>query len=217
MKALRLIVILLLLLVTAGSLLYPQTLTLRGSSALELNIGFWNNMNASQQLSFSGITQDAKAGGFVGGLTYCYWMREHVAITVAGALLSSQTSTAVLASPAIVKQNSSGLASFLFGIRYVVPEPAPEDLIRPYVAVGVGSFMGFESDNSLLLQSAHSESVVGGRLGVGLDAYPGSSVKLGVAAGYNTMASFRSAVGARSNFDGFDFSMSIAYIFGGSL
>jgi hypothetical protein len=205
----------LIILMIMGNILQSQTITLRGSSAIELDLGFWNNMNAGQQLNLLGVKQEAKAGGFVGGLTYSYWMRENMAITVAGSLLSSEASSTVTVNPISVRQSGNALFSFLVGMRYFIPEPSPEDMVRPYLAVGVGSFMGFESSNSLIAQSARSESTFGGRVGVGLDAHPGKSVKLGVNAGYNAMSDFRSAVGARSNFNGFDFAVGIAFLFGG--
>jgi hypothetical protein len=215
MKALGFIIRLSVLLMFVSSLLQAQSITLRGSSAIELDLGFWNNVNAGQQLNVTGVKQEAKASGFVGGLTYCYWMRENVAITVAGSLLSSEASSTVTTYPIAVNQSANALFSFLVGMRYFIPEPASEDMVRPYLAIGVGSFMGFEASNSLIAQSAHSESTFGGRAGVGLDAYLGRSVKLGVNAGYNAMSDFRSAVGARDNFNGFDISVGIAFLFGG--
>ena len=215
MKALRLIITILALLIFISSFLQSQSLTLRGSSAIELDLGFWNNVNAGQHLNGVGVNQVAKTSGFVGGLTYCYWMRENMAITVAGSLLSSEASTTVTTYPIAVKQNASSLFSFLVGMRYFILEPTPEDMVRPYLAIGVGSFMGFEANNSLIAQSAHSESTFGGRAGVGLDAYLGKSVKLGANVGYNAMSDFPSAVGARDNFNGFEFSVGIAFLFGG--
>ncbi|MCX6133861.1 MAG: outer membrane beta-barrel protein [Ignavibacteriales bacterium] len=215
MKALRCFSYVSVLLFFASGLLLSQTITLRGSSAIELDFGFWNNVNAGQKLSLTGVKQEAKASGFVGGLTYCYWMRENLSITAAGSLLSSEASSAVSANPITVSQNTNALFSFLVGMRYFIPVPEPEDMIRPYVAIGAGSFIGFEASNSLLAQSARSESAFGGRVGVGLDAHLGKSVKLGANAGYNAMSDFRSAVGARNNFNGFDFSVGIALLFGG--
>ncbi|MDP2887207.1 MAG: outer membrane beta-barrel protein [Ignavibacteria bacterium] len=222
MKAPSVVFRILLLLIFVTTLLQSQTIALRGSSAIELDLGFWNNVNAGQQNNLPGVKQEAKESGFVGGLTYCYWMRENLAITVAASLLSSEASSIVsveggtIVNPVItVRQNTNALFSFLVGTRYFIPEPDPEDIVRPYLSIGVGSFMGFEASNSLLAQSAHSESTFGGRAGVGLDAHLGKSVKLGVNAGYNAMLDFGSVVGARNNFNGFDFSVGIAFLFGG--
>ena len=215
MRATIVVIRILLLLMFATAILQSQTIALRGSSAIELDLGFWNNANAGQQINVVGVKQEAKANGFVGGLTYCYWMRENMAITVAGSLLSSEASSTIITYPIAVRQNANALFSFLVGMRYFIPEPEPEDMVRPFLSIGVGSFMGFEANNTLLSQSAHSESTFGGRVGVGLDAYPGKSFKLGVNAGYNAMSDFRSAVGARNNFNGFDLSVGIAFLFGG--
>ena len=215
MKALGFTINVLVLLMFMGSLLQSQTITLRGSSAIELDLGFWNNSNVNQQINLFGVKQEAKSTGFVGGLTYCYWMRENMAITAAGSILSTEASSTITTNPIMIGQHANSLFSFLIGMRYFIPAPDPEDLVRPYLALGVGSFTGHEASNSLLAQSAHSESTFGGRVGVGLDAHLGKSVKLGVNAGYNVMSDFHSTVGARNNFNGFDFSAGIAFLFGG--
>lgn len=215
MKALQFSIRILILLIVLGSLLQSQTITLRGSSAIELDLGFWNNVYAGEQSDLVGSRSEAKVSGFVGGLTYCYWMRENIAITVAGSLHSSEVSTTITDYSMTVEQHAIALFSLLVGMRYFIPEPDPEDMLRPYLAVAVGSFMGFEASSSLFRQSAQSESMFGGRAGIGLDGHLGKSVKFGVNAGYNVMSDFRSAIGARINFNGFDFSVGVALLFGG--
>lgn len=212
MKVTRSIAIALFVLATTTNIVFSQVAPLKGSSALELNLGLWNEIQAGQQISFAGIKQSAKASGFVGGLTYGYWMRENLEITIAASLLSSEASSTITF-PVSVQQRSNSVVSFLFGMRYFVPQPEPEDNVRPYIAFGVGSFVGSEAENSILAQSAHTESVVGGRLGVGLDALLGSWFKLGVDMGYNIMADFKTPVGARNNFNGYDMSVGFGFVF----
>jgi hypothetical protein len=215
MKALQGVIQILTLLIVMSMPLVSQSITLRGSSAIELNIGFWNNFNAGQQISLQGVRQEARANGFLGGLTYSYWMRENMAITVAGSLLSSEANVSVTTNPISVGQTANALFSILIGTRYYLPEPEPEDFVRPYASLAVGSFMGFEASNTIVAQSAHSESTFGGRIGVGIDAFLGSGIKVGASAGYNLMSDFRSAVGARNNYNGGDFSLGIGFLFGG--
>jgi len=212
MKVTRNIAIVLLALTATTNLAFSQMAPLKGSSTLELNLGLWNEIQAGQQISLAGIKQSAKASGFVGGLTYGYWMRENLEITIAASLLSSEASSTITF-PLSVQQRSNSVVSFLVGMRYFVPQPEPEDRIRPYIAFGVGSYVGAEAENSVLAQSAHSESVVGGRLGVGLDALLGSWFKLGVNIGYNIMADFKTPVGARNNFNGYDMSVGFGFVF----
>jgi hypothetical protein len=200
-----------LLLVTMTSLALSQPGPLKGSSSLEVNIGFWNEDQVGQQISMSGIKQSAKANGFVGGLGYSYWMREYLAVTVAASMLSGEASSTVSLSN--IQQRANSVISVLIGMKYFLPQPELDDRVRPFVALGIGSYIGSEAENSLFSQSAHSESVLGGRLGVGLDALLGSWFKLGANVGYNVMGDFKTPVGARTNFNGYDMSFGFGFVF----
>jgi hypothetical protein len=192
---------------------YCQIAPLKSASAIELNLGLWGQARAGQELNWGGIRTSANASGFAGNLTYCYWMREFAAVTVTGAFVSGEATSKVTLSSAF-QQTSSSVVSLLLGVRYYVPRPDPEDEVRTYLAAGIGSFIGSEASNSLLAQSAHTESVFGGRVGAGLDVFLGSTVKLGANVGYNAMTDFRSTVGARKNYNGFDASVGIGFVFG---
>lgn len=211
MNILHTVVLVGLLSIVMTSLIFSQPGPLRGSSSIELNLGLWNEIQAGQQLSVSGIKQSAKASGFIGGVGYSYWMRENLAVTVGAALLSGEASSTV--SPPNIQQRATSVVSVLIGMRYFVPQPEPEDHVRPFIAVGVGSYIGSEAENSLFSQSAHSESVLGGRLGVGLDALLGSWFKLSANVGYNVMGDFKTPVGARNNYNGYDMSFGFGFVF----
>ena len=198
-------------LVAMTSLVFSQPGPMKGSSSFEVNIGLWNQVQAGQQLSLSGIRQSAKTSGFVGGVNYSYWMREYLAVTVGASLLSSEASSTISLSN--IQQRANSVVSVLIGMRYFLPQPEPEDRVRPFVAFGIGSYIGSEAESSLLSQSAHSESVIGGRLGVGLDALLGSWFKLSANVGYNIMADFKTPVGARINFNGYDMSFGFGFVF----
>ena len=211
MNAYRTVVTLGLVLAAMTSVVFGQPGPLKGSSSFEVNLGLWNQIQAGQQISVSGIQQSAKTSGFVGGLNYSYWMREYLAVTVGASLLSSEASSTI--SITGIQQRTNSVVSLLIGMRYFLPQPENEDRIRPYVAFGIGSYMGSEAENKLLSQSAHSESVLGGRVGVGLDAFLGSWFKLGATVGYNIMGDFKTPVGARNNFNGYDMSFSFGVVF----
>ena len=220
MNAYRTVVSVGLVLAAMSSVVFSQPGPLKGASSFEVNIGLWNQIQAGQQISVNGINQTAKTSGFVGGLTYCYWMRENIAVTVAGSLLSAEARTNVnligIETGAIfnsTRQTANSVTSILIGIRYFLPQPEPEDRVRPFVAFGVGSYIGSEAENTLFSQSAHSESVIGARLGVGLDALLGSWFKLSANVGYNVMDNFKTPVGARDNFNGYDMSFGIGFVF----
>jgi len=211
MNAYRIVVSVSLVLAAMASLVFGQPGPLKGSSSFEINIGLWNETQVGQQLSASGIKQSAKASGFIGGLGYSYWMREYLAITIDASMLSSEASSTISVSN--IQQRANSVVSVLIGMRYYLPEPEPEDRVRPFVALGIGSYIGSEAENSLFLQSALSESVLGGRAGVGIEALLGSWFKLNANVGYNLMGDFKTPVGARSNFNGYDMSFGFGFVF----
>jgi hypothetical protein len=211
MKAYRTVVSVGLVLAAMTSIMFGQPGPLKGSSSFEVNIGLWNEAQVGQQLSVSGIKQSAKASGFVGGVGYSYWMREYFAVTFDVSMLSGEASSTITLSN--IQQRASSVVSVLIGMRYFLPQPEPEDRVRPFVAAGIGSYIGSEAENSLFYQSAHSESVLGGRVGVGLDALLGSWFKLNATVAYNLMADFKTPVGARNNFNGYDMSFGFGFLF----
>jgi hypothetical protein len=211
MNAYRTVVSLCLVLAAMTSLVFGQPGPLKGSSSFEVNIGLWNEAQAGQQLSVNGIKQSARASGFVGGLGYSYWMREFLAVTFDASMLSGEASSTISVSN--IQQRTNSVVSVLIGMRYYLPEPEPEDRVRPFVALGIGSYIGSEAENSVFVQSAHSESVIGGRVGVGIDALLGSWFKLNATVAYNMMADFKTPVGARSSFNGYDMSFGVGFVF----
>jgi hypothetical protein len=211
MSILRTTALVCLALTIVAGLALAQPGPLNGSSSFEVNLGLWNQVQAGQQISINGIKQSAKTNGFVGGIGYSYWMREYLSVTVEASLLSSEASTTL--STSNIGQRANSVVSFLLGMKCYLPQPEPEDRVRPFVAVAVGSYIGSEVENSLLSQSAHSESVIGGRVGVGLDAFLGTWFKLGANVGYNVMSDFKTPVGARSNFNGYDMSIGFGFYF----
>jgi hypothetical protein len=101
----------------------------------------------------------------------------------------------------------------LLGIRFYVPDPESSDNVRPFLSAAVGTYFGSEAKNTLLSQQAYTETTFGGCLGVGIDFFLGNHFKLGANVGYHLMADFETAIGARKNYNGADFSLGAGYIF----
>jgi hypothetical protein len=112
-----------------------------------------------------------------------------------------------------VTQQSSAIVPFLLGLRYYVPDPGPDDAVRPFLSAAIGTFVGMEAKNTVLVQEARSEAVLGGRAGGGIDFLLSNHFKLGANAGYNLVSDFSTPIGARSNSSGADFSIGFGYIF----
>jgi opacity protein-like surface antigen len=210
-----------LLALTLPAIAGEQPVTLKGSSTIELNFGIWNELKAGQFMISTGMEQTAKANGFLGGLTYCYWTREYLAVSLTGSLLSTKASSTIywaqlgVRMPSRTYQNTTTAIAILAGVRYFIPRSEPGDHIRSYLSIAVGSFMGFESNNTPLVQSAHSKASFGGRVGAGVDFFIGSKVKVDASFGFNAMTDFQNTIGARKNFNGGDGSIGIGYQFGG--
>jgi hypothetical protein len=186
-------------------------------SRIELRGGLWNlEGRVTSQAGADKIEMTLESRGPVAGLTYGYWLREHVAATasitflfakVSSQIESSRTSTSVV-----------GVFSMLLGVRYYLPQPDMESPWRPYLAAGVGSYIGAEDKSevgSQIVTETHTETAFGGYLGGGLDLQLSRRFMLGTAAGYHLMTDYSQPLGGRKNYSAPEFSLSISFLFGG--
>jgi outer membrane protein W len=202
---------LILLFVTIGYVSIAQDLSLKGRSAIELNLGLWGGSKASNTIAGPEIQSEAKTSGFAGGLGYSYWLRENLSLTVTVGLLTTQASSTINAFG--VTQQASAVIPLLLGIRLYIPDPESDANVRPFLSAAVGTYFGSEAKNTTLSQQAHTETTFGGRLGAGIDFFLGNHFKLGANVGYHLMADFETAIGAKKNYNGTDFSLGAGYIF----
>ena len=211
MKKIIKIFSLVLLFITIGSVSMAQDISLKGRSAIELNLGLWGGAKSSNTVAATGIQSEAKTSGFAGGLGYSSWLREQLSLTVTVSLLTAQASSTISAFN--VTQQASTVIPLLLGIRYYIPDPESGANVRPFLSAAVGTYFGSEAKNTLLSQQANIETTFGGRLGVGIDFFLSNHFKLSVNVGYHLMADFETAIGARKNYNGADFSLGAGYIF----
>lgn len=198
------------LVILAGSTAFGQGLVLKDRSVIELNLGMWGGSSVSNTIGVSGVQTTADAGSFVGSIVYSYGIREDMAVTVSAAVLAAKATADV--GVLGVNQQSSSVVPILLGIRYYVPNPEPGARVRPFLSLGVGTYVGSEASSSVgltLIQNAHTESAFGGRVGAGVDFYVGNSFKFVANAGYNLMSDFSTPVSGRKNYNGGDFTLGI--------
>ncbi len=214
MRILFRIILVLSLMIFAGSAVFAQDLALKDRSVLEINMGMWGGSKVSNTIGVSGIQTTADASSFVGSLVYSYGLREDMAVTLSAGVLTAGASSKV--GILGTSQEAGAVIPVLLGIRYFVPSPEPEAEVRPFLSIGVGSYIGSESSNSIaltLVQETHTETAFGGRIGAGIDFYIGNHFKFVANAGYNLMADFPSPVTGRTNFNGGDFSIGAGFAF----
>ena len=77
----------------------------------------------------------------------------------------------------------------------------------------VGMLHGSESGIKILSVNQHSETAMGGYLGIGTDVILGSLVKLHTDLGYNLFTEFERPIGSRDNYSGPEFSLGIGFMF----
>jgi len=188
-----------------------QELSLSGRSSLELEFGLWGGIGTSSTVGLSGTQSEVKGTGYLGGLTYAYGLEENLAVTVSAGVLAVQaTSTVGLTS---TSQHVSSVVPVLIGVRYYVPYPKPDGKVRPFLAAGIGSYIGTETKNEILVQESRTETAFGGRLGVGVDFHLGSHFKLAALVGHHLMTDFATPISGRRNYNGTGFGMEVGYIF----
>lgn len=195
-------------LATASSAVLAQGLVLKDRSVIEFNIGIWGGSKVSNTIGATGIQSTADASSFVGGLVYAYGIREDMAVTLSAGILGASASANVGVFG--TSQQAGAVVPILLGVRYYVPSPEQGARVRPFLSLGVGTYIGSESSSSIgltLVQQTHTETAFGSRIGAGIDFYFGNSFKIVANAGYNIMTDFSSPVTGRSNFDGGDFSL----------
>lgn len=202
------------LFLSAVSPSFAQMLTLKDRSVLELNFGIWGGANVSNAIGISGIQSNANTSSFVGSILYAYGIQENTSVTLSAGVLAAGASANV--GLLGVSQESGSVVPLLLGVRYYVPSPEVGAKVRPFVSLGVGTYLGFESSSSIgftVVQESHSEAAFGGRIGAGIDFYLSNSFKLVANAGYNIMSDFSSPITGRMNFNGGDFSVGAGYAF----
>ena len=193
---------------------FAQGLSLKDRSVLELNLGIWGGANVSNTIGVSGIQSNANTSSFVGSLLYAYGIREDMSVTLSAGVLAAGASANI--GLLGVSQESGSVVPLLLGVRYYVPSPEERAKVRPFVSLGVGTYLGFESSNSVgftVVQESHTESAFGGRIGAGIDFYLNNNFKFVANAGYNVMSDFSSPITGRLNFNGGDFSIGAGYAF----
>ncbi|HQT91962.1 MAG TPA: outer membrane beta-barrel protein [Candidatus Kryptobacter bacterium] len=198
----------------AGSAVSAQGVVLKDRSVLEFSIGMWGGSKVSNTIGISGIQTTADVSSFVGNLVYAYNLREYMAVTLSAGVLAAGASSNV--GILGVSEEAGTVVPILLGMRFYLPSPEPGAKVRPFLSVGVGTYMGFESNSSVgltVVQESHTETAFGGRFGVGADFYVGNSFKFVANAGYNLMANFSAPVTGRMNYNGGDFSIGAGFAF----
>ncbi len=191
--------------------------SLKKRHRLEIRIG-WNQggRNAeSGQPGLVGIRTNVESGNILGAVSYWHWAQENLAFGLTVSALSSGVSTTV--GPLGVSDDVTTVASIFLGARYYIAQPSIGETFRPYLAVGLGPYVGSGVVNRVGFQIASEVKTLGsfgGHLGAGVDIPVSRHFMLGANAGYNLMADFSEQLGDRRNFSGFEVGIGLSWVFG---
>jgi len=184
----------------------------QGRSCIEISLGLWTQASAKTQVTPENTTVSASTGGLSGALTYHYGLRDQLFLNVGASVVRAEANSNAGLSG--VSQEASAVIPLQFGVRYWFFQPEEYASLVPFVQGSIGPVFGFEAQNTLMVQEARTETAIGGRISAGADLFTSRSFKIGLQAGFLLMTDFTQPVGARRNFNGPDFSLGVAFLWG---
>jgi hypothetical protein len=188
---------------------------LRGKHAIELSIGLLSEFRSETFASAGNRTTTSEASGFIGSIAYTYWLEEYAGFHITSGSIDVDVTTSTDGSRTFTEAWT--VVPVLFGIKYQPFQRPIGEAMRPYISASAGPYIGFSSNarsgpgNS---QESYSESVLGSRLGAGIDLSISRLFTIGVGAGYHFVEDFDRPIGAEKNYSGPDFALSFGVVFG---
>lgn len=189
--------------------------SLSGKHNIRVGIGFLSDVGVRNEVSPSGVANSVGSDGFLGSVTYNYWTRQNIAVSISSGMLSSKVSNSVTISGTL--NEVSSVVPILFGIKYQPFKLADDDILRPYILASFGPFIsssvksqtGLNTENSVF-----SETALGAHLGVAFDWSISKIFVLGVGAGHYFVSDFENSIGGENNYSSPEFSLSIGILLG---
>ncbi len=191
--------------------------SLTGRHRLEFRVGYWDSGRQPKLPLYTYSEDKTRVEDLVGAFSYSYWSYDQLAADI--------TFRGLVAEAISIESVSGGtesavvIASAMFGVRFY-PMPSARMPLRPYLAAGIGPYLGVESLEEI---DQHGDRTVnttktlgsfGGFLGGGLDIQMGRHLMLGIGVGYNLMADFQETLGFDDNYSGFEVSTGLSFLFG---
>lgn len=168
---------------------------LRGSHSLTLGLGLLPQAQAEPG--------NVQANGFLGSLSYTYWPHSEWGLELSASLLDVDVSAG----------ETTSVTSILLGTSYSPKAFNISSALYPYVTGAVGPYVG--STTTSYTASTRAETVVGARVGAGLDAYPWRRLRVGVRGAYHAVPTYENALGTQRSASGLQVSLEIGVMLGG--
>ncbi|NNJ54419.1 MAG: hypothetical protein HKP17_14720 [Ignavibacteriaceae bacterium] len=196
-----------------------QSGNLEGRHGLDLNIGIYDNTNITSITSVSGINSSVVTNssiGFMGSIAYQYWFKDYLSFRIGAGALITDVKTKTTAG-AEVSSEVATVAPILTGVNFYPLQISEENSVLPYLSISAGPYIGVYNKSEVgiatVTQETIVETVIGAKLGAGLDFLIGSLFKLGVNAGYHFMGDYSRPIGSETNYSGPEYSLSFGFVF----
>jgi hypothetical protein len=194
----------------------PFRYAVTGRNRIELRFGVASNGGGGSANStpLRSVTADTPV---MGGLQYTRYLNEYLALTFGTHLQAVHAGV----------ESGAGWSSVLsediiwvpVGLRW---NPSSRDAMRksvkPYLAAGLGPVIGLRSEVTSgagrRVVGETWQATIGGNLGAGVDVHLARSFTLGLNGGLNWMANFEEPLAGQRNYSGFDFGVSLGWLFG---
>jgi len=172
-------------------------------------------LQGRHSLSFGfGLLPDAEtspgnvsSNGFLASFSYAYWPHPEWGLEGSISLLNSELSGG----------NAASISSILFGASYYPEVLALGSFARPNINGAAGPYIGLETGNGFQDVGPQMQTVVGARLGIGVDAYAWNWLRVGLRAAYHATPEYDDALGTIQSASGAQLSLEVGVSFGGEL
>jgi hypothetical protein len=199
--------------------LVSQGGNLEGRHGLDLNIGIYDNTNITSITSIIGLNTSVVTNssiGFMGSIGYQYWFKNYLSFRIGAGALVTNVSTKTTAGTEVSSEVAT-VAPILTGVNFYPLQISEENTVLPYISVYAGPYIGVYSKSEVGIASVTEETVVetviGTKLGAGLDFLVGSLFKLGVNAGYHFVGDYSQPIGSETNYSGPEYSLTFGFVF----
>jgi hypothetical protein len=193
--------------------------SLEGRHCLDLNIGIYDNTNISSVTSIIGLNTSVITNssiGFMGSIGYQYWFKNYLSFRIGAGALVTDVNTKTTSGTEVSSEVAT-VAPILTGVNFYPLQISEENSVLPYLSLYAGPYIGVYSKSEVGIASVTEETiietVIGTRLGAGLDFLVGSLFKLGVHAGYNFIGEYSQPIGSETNYSGPEYSLTFGFVF----
>lgn len=181
-----------------------------------LSLGMWSQVaDTRTEIGLGTVSTSVGGSGFMGGVSYCHWMQENLALEIRIGAMAADVDVNV--APLDVTSKTATVTQLLLGLKYYVSRSTYGTSVRPFVSAGMGTFVGSQVETSsglTVVVESRTGTAMGGQIGAGVDFVLGRHILLGVSGGYNFMTDFDEPIGGSKNYGGPEFTFGIGYLFG---